>query len=110
MSSEKCHDCGASVGELHDDGCDVERCPDCGGQLISCGCVELEHPRIAWDGEWPNSAACREFGFWCYWGPGWIRCEQDHPQATGDMNRLHSECRWDADLQKWVLIKAKDAT
>lgn len=31
-----CHDCEAKVGELHELGCDVERCPICNGQLISC--------------------------------------------------------------------------
>jgi hypothetical protein len=34
--SEKCHDCGAERGELHITGCDVEQCPMCGAQLISC--------------------------------------------------------------------------
>lgn len=34
-----CHDCLAAFGELHVPGCDVERCPACGGQMISCGHV-----------------------------------------------------------------------
>ena len=34
-----CHDCGAKPGEFHKPNCDVERCPFCGGQLISCNCV-----------------------------------------------------------------------
>jgi hypothetical protein len=35
-----CHDCGAVKGELHIWGCDVERCPACGGQVIYCECED----------------------------------------------------------------------
>lgn len=38
MKRAECHDCGALEGELHDYGCDMERCPFCGNQLISCDC------------------------------------------------------------------------
>jgi len=31
-----CHDCGAPEGYLHLPGCDMEECPICGGQLITC--------------------------------------------------------------------------
>ena len=38
-----CGDCCAPVGGVHHHGCDVELCPRCGQQSISCECV--------WDGE-----------------------------------------------------------
>ena len=33
-----CHDCNTPLGGYHHPGCDNERCPICGGQLISCDC------------------------------------------------------------------------
>jgi ribosomal protein L7/L12 len=33
-----CHDCYVNHGEFHVFGCDVERCPKCGGQQIGCDC------------------------------------------------------------------------
>ncbi len=33
-----CHDCFVSEGQIHNYGCDMERCPFCGHQLIFCHC------------------------------------------------------------------------
>lgn len=38
--SRTCGDCAATRGQLHVPGCDLERCPACRGQMISCGCVD----------------------------------------------------------------------
>lgn len=38
----RCHDCNVADGGNHHPGCDMERCPKCGGQLISCGCLDKE--------------------------------------------------------------------
>ena len=35
---DHCGDCNAGSGNIHHEGCDQERCPACGGQLISCRC------------------------------------------------------------------------
>ena len=40
--SERCGDCGVRPGGFHHRGCDMEECPRCFGQLISCGCDESE--------------------------------------------------------------------
>ena len=38
----RCHDCGIlnKKGNTHHFGCDMERCPNCKEQLISCGCLD----------------------------------------------------------------------
>lgn len=118
-----CKDCGARPGELHASGCDVERCPACGGQAISCTCSDAkfaEHPRLPWTGRWPFYDDCERLGLWCYWGdratgeqlepavfsgkPGsWFPCDSEHPGARPDMNRLYELGVWDARARQWVL-------
>ena len=36
----RCTDCGAKYGHYHHAGCDCERCPVCGEQLLTCCCEE----------------------------------------------------------------------
>jgi hypothetical protein len=45
-SSRPCGDCKAGKGQFHLLGCDIERCPKCGRQLLSCRCktADFEKP------------------------------------------------------------------
>ena len=50
-----CRDCGTPPGGIHHHGCDVEECPVCHGQAITCGCAEVGE----WDHPAPRRAAIR---------------------------------------------------
>src|SRR5262245_27108793 len=50
-----CHDCGTKEGQLHILGCDMERCPFCSNQLISCQCVYKKLRTDVSPGAWAYS-------------------------------------------------------
>ena len=58
-----CPDCGVKSGEKHLDGCDVERCIECGSQRIQCDC-DCEHD--VWIGLWPGVKECQELELICW--------------------------------------------
>lgn len=111
---KNCPDCGVAAGEEHVSGCDVEKCPNCGEQAISCDCDNEQfnqYPRLPWTGVWPGSEECIEFGWYARWEPNkpghrylgkWVRCEKDDPGAVPDLNRLHAEAHWNAELRRFV--------
>jgi hypothetical protein len=38
----RCGDCGIRAGGYHHLGCEMERCPRCRRQLLSCGCADVD--------------------------------------------------------------------
>jgi hypothetical protein len=114
ITAEACKDCHVEPGTAHSEGCDVARCMltgiqriqhDCAPHCDSCSCTPCE-PDI-WTGEWPGVAECREFGWWCYFGPdhgerGWVRCAADDPRARPDLNRLLFDAVWDPNIKRWT--------
>jgi len=52
-----CPDCGVEPGQVHQDGCDVERCSVCGSQALGCECSTAER-------SWHDKAFARWSGFW----------------------------------------------
>jgi len=100
----KCPDCQASPGELHLEGCDVERCQECGSQYISCGCKYDILPRLPWVGEWPGVMECREFGWYSKMtNQGWVSCDNNDKGATEDLNKLCTDAIWDKKQGRFIL-------
>jgi hypothetical protein len=97
-------------------------------QIISCGCISkhfkleyMQDPTVAqmhewerilaekgllpWTGEFPGDAEAREFGWFSRFVEGsWVKCTENDPDATPDLNRLYGGgANWDADAKRWRL-------
>ena len=101
-----CPDCAVQPGEEHLDGCDVARCLATGHQRLSC---DREHERAdldcgqdVWTGQWPGDDDAIRLGWYSKLAGGhWVRCAADDPEGSPDMNRLHTEARWNRKTQHW---------
>ena len=46
QAHQRCPDCGVAQGGFHHPACDIEECPRCHRQLLSCGCADTATPLI----------------------------------------------------------------
>ena len=101
-----CPGCGVAPGAMHVVECEVEPCPACGWQRLSCGCGRevRDEERMAWTGYLPGAAECREYGLWSKLVPekGWVPCSPGEAGAYEDVNRLVAESHWDRANRRWV--------
>jgi Zn-finger nucleic acid-binding protein len=79
-----CPDCGVAVGQKHMNGCDVEQCPRCRGQLLSCDCV-LEINGIEMEGRTPLERY------------DWL--ESHHPSLYHEGPTEEMWAKWDAEWE-----------
>jgi len=98
-----CPDCACEQGQPHKGGCDVERCPECGYQRLTCSCI-TELPDLPWTGVWPGRDEAAALGFYCRWGGAtWIACDATEQGAMPDLNKLYNKAKWNKELRTWVL-------
>jgi hypothetical protein len=102
-----CPDCGAPPGDMHLAGCDVERCPYCGGQAVQCDCGAPPDDRLAWTGHWPGEQEAARLGYAClHSGEGCIPCTPDTPGAEPDLNRFLTDHEWSRPGRCYVKRKS----
>lgn len=57
-----CPDCGVKPGEIHQPGCDVERCSVCGNQRLMCDDENHDPQFSRWTGFWPGKLEADALG------------------------------------------------
>jgi len=106
--SSECPACGVAIGKLHKVGCDVEQCPYCGGQVLSCCCggnglgFVPDDDRLPWTGLLPGAAECKALG-WYAWPANGSWAPAAHPDLSPDLDRLHKEAKWDRETKRFVV-------
>lgn len=85
-----CPDCAVAIGTAHEDGCDVARCWETGGQRLACGLFhDHDCGQDVWSGRWPGDEDCERLGWF-------------DEQGRHDLNRLAREAVWDRTTRRWV--------
>jgi hypothetical protein len=58
---------------------------------------------LPWEGEWPGTAQCIEFGWYSKFvaGQGWQKCTAEDPEASPDFNRL-AVAQWSREKRRFV--------
>lgn len=110
-----CNDCSAAIGEEHIIGCDIERCPRCGMQLIGCVCFTkyTESGEAEWDiiglnregrEKWSGISFeremkyCEKWNYWVKWhNNSWQKTTRDDPDAVHDINTAHIKIHIDGE-------------
>lgn len=101
MPKRRCPDCHAQPGKVHDPGCDVETCPECGLQRLSCGCHSNLKP-VPWEGESVLARDARRNGLYAkLTDTGWATCAKDDPHAEPDLNSVPGRLAWNKAKQRW---------
>lgn len=59
---KRCPECGASIGEIHNDGCEIEICSVCGGLYHRCKCNDHDKEFARWSGIYPGLAEATFLG------------------------------------------------
>ena len=103
----RCPDCGATIGMAHEHGCDIEPCPECGRQKISCDCWMQDTPALSpvvWSGFWPGELECLEYGLFSTFKAweGFAACNADFPGARPDFNTLFKFGQWNKEKRRWM--------
>lgn len=62
--SKNCPDCVSKPDQHHEDGCDVARCLNTGGQRLSCDCGVCG--REVWTGLWPGVQEAYDWKLVCF--------------------------------------------
>ena len=113
-TQKTCGDCGARPGELHQQGCDVERCPRCGGQAITCDCIyEISgitmmyatHPCTY---TYTNGPTDDMYEKWDReWGPRRMPWTGEWP-GVAECREFGWYSRWNASLRRWESCEPDD--